>query len=68
VHDPLERLARESRRRAPRGPAEILRAAYLVDREIVDRFVGRVGELQAQHARLRLLCTGPWPPYSFVAP
>ena len=68
VHDPLGGLARDSRRSAPRGPAEILRAAYLVEREGVDRFVGRVGELQAQHARLRLLCTGPWPPYSFVAP
>ena len=68
VHDPLALLARESRSRTPRGPAEILRAAYLVDRDGVDGFTRRVGELQTEHARLRLLCTGPWPPYSFVAP
>ena len=47
------------------GP-ELLRAAYLVDREAVEGFVGLVRRLQAAHEDLRILCTGPWPPYSFA--
>jgi hypothetical protein len=66
VHVPLDRLARESCRRAPRGAGEVLRVAYLVDRHAVDDFTGRVAELQRRHPRLRLLCTGPWPPYTFA--
>jgi Gas vesicle synthesis protein GvpL/GvpF len=68
VHEPLERLARECRRRTPHGAAEILRAAYLVDRDAVDRFTACVAALQRRHPRLRLLCTGPWPAYTFAQP
>jgi gas vesicle protein GvpL/GvpF len=66
VHDPLSELARASRRRTPGGVPEVLRGAYLVDRERVDDFARDVGRLQQDHPELRLLCTGPWPPYSFV--
>ena len=65
LHEPLAFLARESIVRP--GP-EVLRAAYLVDREAVDAFVGLVKRLQATHDGLRVLCTGPWPPYSFAQP
>jgi Gas vesicle synthesis protein GvpL/GvpF len=65
LHEPLAFLARESVRQP--GP-ELLRAAYLVDREAVEGFVGLVRRLQATHDDLRILCTGPWPPYSFAEP
>jgi Gas vesicle synthesis protein GvpL/GvpF len=68
VHEPLTRLARAKVRRAAREPGELLRAAYLVDREAVEPFTAAVARLQAAHPHLRLLCTGPWPPYSFAGP
>jgi hypothetical protein len=68
VHEPLRALARAHALRSPRPPAEALRAAYLVERDAVGRFTGLVAQLDEQHPELRLLCTGPWPPYSFVEP
>lgn len=59
----LAALARDSRERP--GP-EPLRAAYLVATDAVDAFAARVRELQADHPELAILCTGPWPPYSFT--
>jgi hypothetical protein len=63
VHGRLAALAREHARHE--GP-ELLRAAYLVDRDHVDTFVAAVRELQREHDDLSVLCTGPWPPYSFA--
>jgi Gas vesicle synthesis protein GvpL/GvpF len=63
LHEPLAFLARESVLQP--GP-ELLRAAYLVDREAVDSFVGLVRRLEETHDGLSVLCTGPWPPYSFA--
>jgi hypothetical protein len=60
VHEPLAALARAG---AVLPARELLRAAYLVDRDQVDRFVARVDDLQGAYA---ILCTGPWPPYSFT--
>jgi len=65
VHARLAGLAREHARHD--GP-ESLRAAYLVDRGTVDGFVAAVRELQQEHRGLSILCTGPWPPYSFAEP
>ena len=65
LHEPLAFLARESVMQS--GP-ELLRAAYLVDRDAVESFVGLVRRLQETHDGLRVLCTGPWPPYSFAQP
>jgi hypothetical protein len=65
LHEPLAFLARESV--VQPGP-ELLRAAYLVDRQAVESFVGLVRRLQATHEDLHILCTGPWPPYSFAQP
>ena len=65
VHARLAGLAREHARHE--GP-EPLRAAYLVDRTAVERFVAAVRELQQEHRDLSILCTGPWPPYSFAEP
>jgi hypothetical protein len=65
VHEPLAQLARASTRRPGRGDGDLLRAAYLVDRNLIVRFAGRVADIQAARPELRLLCTGPWPAYSF---
>jgi hypothetical protein len=65
VHAPLAALARAHAERPPRPP-EVLRAAYLVDRGAVGTFARHVARLDERHPELRLLCTGPWPPYSFA--
>jgi hypothetical protein len=65
IHAPLAALARANVERTPRPP-EALRAAYLVDRGAVGTFARHVARLDERHPELRLLCTGPWPPYSFA--
>jgi hypothetical protein len=54
--EPLERLSRAC---SPN--------AYLVPAENVEAFQDAVGRLQAEHPELTIVCTGPWPPYSFGA-
>jgi hypothetical protein len=63
LHAPLAAAARDST--IYEGP-EALRAAYLVDRGGVDAFVARFRELQQEHSGVAMVCTGPWPPYSFT--
>jgi hypothetical protein len=63
VHERLAALARDA---VVRDGPDLLRAAYLVDRDAVDGFVALVRRLQEAHPDLALLCTGPWPPYSFA--
>lgn len=60
MHEALSALARESRQVAPG------RGAYLVPRDDVAAFVARVAALEEANEDLSLLCTGPWPPYSFT--
>ena len=66
VHEPLRAIARSDCVSPSRRDPELLRSAYLVDRRRVRRFTRAVAKLQAAHPGFRLLCTGPWPPYSFV--
>jgi hypothetical protein len=66
LDEPLAALAVQFRHQPVRGADEVLRAAYLVERRDVPRFRGRVERLQLEHPELAILCTGPWPPYSFV--
>ena len=44
----------------------VLSAAFLVDQTRVEEFVAAVRQLESSQESLRFLCTGPWPPYSFV--
>lgn len=66
LHEPLTALAVEARKRRAQADDELLRAAYLVERVNLARFRATVQRLQQQHPDVALLCTGPWPPYSFV--
>jgi Gas vesicle synthesis protein GvpL/GvpF len=63
LHEPLAAIARDS---VVQPGLELLRAAYLVDRDAVDLFVAQVRRLQRAHEGIRVFCTGPWPPYSFA--
>lgn len=63
VHGALSELARESTHRVPHaGPAALV-AAYLVPSDARGLFQQRVDEIGRG---LTLVCTGPWPPYSFA--
>lgn len=66
VHEPLAAVAHEARVRTPAAPPAILAATYLVDRADVEAFKARVGSLAAARDDVSIVCTGPWPPYSFV--
>ena len=66
LHAPLAALADDARMLSGRGD-EFLRGAYLVERPSVDRFRAAVQRLQTAHPEAAILCTGPWPPYSFAA-
>ncbi len=67
VHRPLAGLAREHVRldRSIGDPSSV-RLAYLVDEDAVEPFQARVRDLEEELDRVRLTCTGPWPPYSFA--
>jgi hypothetical protein len=66
VLDPLTSLARGSRRAlVPRPDLPVL-DAYLVDRGRVREFVAMVEQLDDRLEDVELVCTGPWPPYSFA--
>lgn len=68
VDPPLAELARDSARlgSALADRDAQVRLAYLVERAAVQAFRARVEALAETRAGLRLACTGPWPPYSFV--
>ncbi len=64
--DPLTAVARSSRRAlAPRPDLPVL-DSYLVDRSRVSEFVALVAQLDHRLDDVELVCTGPWPPYSFA--
>lgn len=69
LHGPLKDLARRSlvlEAAGARGRSGAFRGAYLVDAGRVDAFAARVDDL-ARELDGEVSCTGPWPPYSFVA-
>lgn len=66
IHQPLHDLAADSVIRKRSHSPAVLVAAYLVDAEQVDGFRCRVDEVAAAHPDLRVVVTGPWPPYSFT--
>jgi hypothetical protein len=61
----VEGLARETAVRVSPPEAIVVRAAHLVGRACVAEYRARLRALAAERPDLRLLTSGPWPPYSF---
>ena len=68
VHATLAPLSTASRVRQPRTPPAILAASYLVDSARVAEFREQADRLARRQAGMKVLVTGPWPPYSFATP
>jgi hypothetical protein len=66
LHEPLARLSRASARFGG-ASSDLLQSAYLVPRQETDVFGEAVRRLEAAHPDLTIVCTGPWPPYTFAA-
>jgi FAD/FMN-containing dehydrogenase len=66
LHEPLARLSRASARFGG-ASSDLLQSAYLVPRQDVAAFGEHVRRLEAVHNDLTIICTGPWPPYTFAA-
>jgi Gas vesicle synthesis protein GvpL/GvpF len=64
--DQLTALARASRRTLSPAPDLPMLVADLVDRDRVREFVATLAQLDDRLDDVELMCTGPWPPYSFV--
>ena len=67
MHAILERLATDSRFDTDTADHDWIAATFLMPREAIETFGQTVGRLAKAHPALALLCTGPWPPYSFVS-
>jgi hypothetical protein len=65
--DPLAAIARASRTGVLPRPAVAFRGSYLVEHARLAEFTATVSEQAAALDRVDVVCTGPWPPYSFVA-
>ena len=66
LHEPLARLSRASARFGG-ASSDVLQSAYLVSRQDIAAFGEHVRRLEAVHDDLTIICTGPWPPYTFAA-
>lgn len=49
------------------GDRHVVSAAFLVARDRIQSFQHAVAQAADTHPQLAALCTGPWPPYSFVS-
>jgi hypothetical protein len=66
IHRPLQALASASVVRERSTSPAVMVASYLVDTRQVDDFRRRANELVTDQHDLRVVVTGPWPPYSFT--
>jgi hypothetical protein len=66
VHRALDEIAQQSTSRMPNAGRALLIGSYLVDATRRDEFRSRVEQLGRECDDLALVCTGPWPPYSFA--
>ena len=62
----LSPLARDHARRLLPAPQVLLTAAYLLPRDASESFTSRARSLAGEHPDVRIVCTGPWPPYHFA--
>lgn len=68
IDAPLSAMSRDSRRRLLVTPRLPLSGAYLVDHDRLEAFRQQVAVLDEEIDQAEIVCTGPWPPYSFVGP
>ncbi len=66
VHTPLAEIASTCDTNLRAAVSPVFAASYLVPESELDRFKGVVRQLATDHPELAIVCTGPWPPYSFV--
>jgi hypothetical protein len=67
IYSYLRDYAIASRDNRPIGDKMILNAAFLVERDKTELFDQKVKELGDMYeGRLKLVFSGPWPPYNFV--
>jgi Gas vesicle synthesis protein GvpL/GvpF len=66
LHQPLAGLCRDSTVVVGATPRLLLTAAYLIERGQVEVFRAALETLETRHPDLGVVCTGPWPPYSFA--
>ena len=52
--------------RAPSRPPTLLQSSHMISGGRLDELRDRMNDLRAANASWRFLCTGPWPPFSFV--
>jgi hypothetical protein len=62
----LSQLASASTKRTLPTATQPMAGAYLVEREAVAGFRARVQALDEEIIEAEVVCTGPWPPYSFT--
>jgi Gas vesicle synthesis protein GvpL/GvpF len=65
LHEPLARLSRASARFGG-ASGDMVHAAYLVAEEDAEAFRERVCSIESAYPGLAVVCTGPWPPYTFA--
>lgn len=66
MHETLAGFAVAAARGPERGDPELLRGSYLVEQRGLQAFTAAAEALQREHPETSLVCTGPWPAYSFV--
>jgi hypothetical protein len=66
LRDGLSGVILDERSEALRTEHGVLSVAYLVHRSRMNAYNQAVDDVRAGLGTLRLLSTGPWPPYSFV--
>ena len=67
VDEPLRALAAARRARVLETPELVSSLSYLVPRDGVERFRAAVETVARERPDLSVVCTGPWPPYSFAS-
>ena len=65
IHEPLTSIARSSTSWSGAPERPLWKAAYLVPRDQIEPFMERVRILDDELSEATVVCTGPWPPYSF---
>jgi hypothetical protein len=67
IHNSLQTLVRAEREEEARTPHAVITLSHLVARPHFDGYRERARGLREVLPTLRLLLSGPWPPYSFAA-